>query len=171
MYISTHLPLSSLRASFLVQLFKWSKCPYKLLFKLHKKQWQTKLEDLARMDEGSLGKDLYLFLIQHEFKIESKLESHEVSHVLLEYSTDVVAEISMQFFYLGNQKPSLYTKFTYLLGSLSMPEYYSLYQQAFRRGQTAAPLHLWHFEHLLSEKTSSLRALIFNQKQTNILYI
>lgn len=171
MELSTQFPLVSIRASVLVQLFEWSKIPYKFFFKRKVDPWKTTMEDLSEMAHGSLGQDLYQFMTQHQFEIEAKLESHDVSHVLLEYPTNVSSEISMQYFFLGNQKPSLYTQLTVILGFLVLPEYYREYREAYQRGKQALPIHQWKLEHLLHEKTTSLRALIFNYKHENNLFI
>ena len=166
-----NLPIPALRARLLVLLFEVSKPMYKATFKVFTKAWRTQREDLAKFETASLGGQLYLFLTSHNFQVEPKLESHDVGHVLLGYDTDVVSEISMQFFYLGSGKKSLYSLLTTILGYLIVPEYYPLFHQAFRRGKTAINFQDWDFEHLLSENINTLRAQIFKQNTKNILYI
>lgn len=165
------LPAYQLRSKFLVFLFEISKPVYKFLFKQKTKAWKTTLSDLAKMQANTLGNDLYIFLTEHGFNIESKLESHDVGHVLLQYPTDVMNEISMQFFYLASGKKSIYTYLTTILGLAILPESYNSFYIAFQHGKTAINFQSWNFEHLLKENTATLRAQIFNQEKENSLFI
>lgn len=167
----TAVPLYSLRAKLLIFLFEITKPIYRAIFKRNKKAWTTSLEDLANYEEYSLGKDFYHFMKKEGFQIEAKLESHDISHVLLQYPTDVPNEIAMQFFCVGVGKKSYYTWFTVITGFLILPEYHKIYQQAYQRGLHAINFQHWDFEHLLSEPTAVLRAQIFNQNQENKLYL
>ncbi len=160
------LPAYELRSQFLVLLFEISKPIYRFIFKSNTKAWTKQLKDLKNLTPNSLGNDLYIFLSNHGFNIEAKLESHDVGHVLLGYDTDVVQEVCMQFFYLGSGKKSVYSLLTVILGYLILPEYYSFFNTAFKRGKTAINFQKWDFEHLLKEPTSTLQAQIFQIKQT-----
>lgn len=165
------LPAYELRSKFLVTLFEISKPIYKFLFKQNTKAWSTNMNDLEKMPSNTLGNDLYHFLNQHGFDIEAKLESHDVGHVLLQYPTDVMNEVSMQYFYFASGKKSFYTAFTILLGTIVLPESYAQFIRAYHHGKTAINFQHWNFEHLLKEKTSTLQAQIFNQQQENSLFI
>lgn len=171
MEATLNIPAPELRASILVFLFKISKPIYRFSFKHFTRPWATTRAELARFKENSLGRHLFIFLNSHGFEVESKLESHDVGHVLLGYDTDVVSEIGMQFFYLGSGKKSVYSLLTTLLGYLIVPEYYKTFHQAFQRGKTALNFQHWNFEHLLGENINTLRAQIFNQQEENNLYI
>lgn len=164
-------PLYHIRSKFLVLLFEITKPVYRFLFKHNKQAWRLSLEDLSQFDTGTLGKDLSSFMLQEGFEIEPKLESHDVSHVLLQFSTDVPNEIAMQFFYAGNGKRSYYTWFTVMTGFLILPEYYELFFSAYQNGKQATPIGKWQFEHLLREQTNTLRAQIFKNNKENTLYI
>lgn len=171
MEAAINIPALALRAQLLVYLFEFSKPIYRFSFKYFAKPWRTTKSDLAQFKAPSLGYHLYQFLNTHEFEVEAKLESHDVGHVLLGYDTDVVNEICMQFFYLGSGKKSIYSLLTTVLGYLIVPEYFKVFNQAYRRGKTAVNFQYWDFEHLLAEDLSTLRAQLFNQQGTNILYI
>lgn len=162
---------SSLRAHLLVFLFEKTKPIYRSIFKRNSVAWKTTRKDLLRFPYGTLGRSLGEFLLQNDFEVEPKLESHDVSHVLLNYSTDVVSEICLQYFYLGSGKKSLYSFGTVLLGGLMMPEYFNYFLIAFKRGRTALNFSKWNFEHLLKEKTDNLRKLIFKKQSNNKLFI
>lgn len=155
------------RAALLVQLFEWSKEPYRFFYKRNKKAWPLSIEKLGTFPAGTLGKDLHQFLKENHFNLEPKLENHDVMHILLQYPLDVVSEVAMQFFCFASGKKSTYNKLTMLLGLLFLPEYFNEFVKAYLRGLHAYNFHHWDFEHLLNENTNTLRALIFKQKTHN----
>lgn len=165
------LPAQALRENLLIKLFEISKPIYRSLFKSKQKAWRTQRKDLAKFEEGSLGKDLYCFLSKHHFEVEPKLESHDVGHVLLGYETDVKNEICMQFFYLGSGKKSVYSLLTTVLGYLILPEAYKDFNKAYRNGKNAINFQDWDFEYLLNEPTKTLQAQIFSKKTNSELFI
>lgn len=159
------------RAGILVHLFEISKEPYRFLFKQKKQAWHYTVEELSHFPQGTLGNDLSYFLSTNQFFLEPKLENHDVMHVILQYPLDVVSEVSMQFFCFASGKQSIYNKLTMLLGFLFLPEYFNDFVRAYLKGLHAINFHHWDFEHLLNEKTSTLRAQIFKQEINDSIII
>jgi len=111
----------------------------------------------------TLGKDLVDFLIQENFELIPGVESHDVYHLILEYSTTVEQEAQMQFFLFGNGKRSLYAMGTSIIAFLTMPDQWLAFWRAYCRGQKSLKIHLWGFRFLLKEKTANLRTLVNRQ--------
>jgi len=99
--------LKNLRSQVLIALVEKTKYGYIYLTNKKRKHWLVNLAELKEYPENTLGKDLVNFLIQENFGLIPGLESHDVYHVLLGYSTEVEAEAAMQFFLLGNGKKIL----------------------------------------------------------------
>ena len=101
------------------------------------------------------------FTEKEGFELLSKLEDHDVLHVLLNYKTTIEGEVKMQFFLLGNRKRSLYSLFTAIIGSILVPERFSAFLNEFRKGQRCINISNWDFEHLLCEPIYLLQKQIF----------
>ncbi|MGB1247284.1 MAG: Coq4 family protein [Chitinophagales bacterium] len=163
--------LKSIRAKWLVNLFEWSKIPYKFFCKQHVEVWSADKKSMQQMPIGTLGRSVGDFLARKGFELEPKLESHDICHVLLDYDTDVVSEIAMQYFLLASGKKSIYALGTCLIGFCIIPEYADLYFKAYVSGRDAKDFSQWNFEYLLQEDIDTLRSLIFSQPNENKLYI
>lgn len=155
---------TSFRAKLILQLVAWTMPLYVRLFKRKKEQWTYSRMILLRLPQGTLGKDLGLFLQNEDLDLMPKLEEHDVMHLLLGYPTTVLGEIEMQFCLLGAGKRSLYAIGTVVLGLFLMPEYWGSYYRAYLRGKTCLDFSKWDFQYLLYEETTLLRQLIFQEK-------
>ena len=161
----------SLRATILFHLYKISVNIYRNVFKKNKKAWTYSLQDLGKFENGTLGKTMYNFITTNGFKLEPKIESHDAYHVLLGFETTVPEEVAMQFFLVANGKNSLYAIGTAILGFLALPEYWENYLEAFYHGRKACSFANWKFEHLLNEDLSTLKSMIFKNKEINNIII
>lgn len=56
------------------------------------------MEELQQFKRNTLGKDLALFLVKNNFKLESKLEKHDIYHILTYYPTTVIGKICLSSF-------------------------------------------------------------------------
>jgi len=146
-----------MRHYFLEYLYRISVKIYTILFKAKEKSWNIKQEDLKKMKEGTLGHDMHLFLYNNKLKMQPKLESHDVFHVLTATPIDVPSEISMQFFVRANGKKSLYNVFTILIGTIIFPDKIGIFIQAYKKGKQANNFHNIDWENLLERQTDELR--------------
>ena len=159
-----------LRSCLLTSLVEKTKLVYIRLFNKKRKNWQISINELEKYPPQTLGKDLAIFLIKENFDLMPGLESHDVYHLILNYSTKVEDEAKMQFFLIGNGKKSLYAFGTSFLAFLTMPDQWLAFWKAYQQGQKAFKVHLWDFRFLLKEKTEDLRALVKGRKRNeNIL--
>lgn len=151
----------SVREKVLLQLLdKTAPVHYHLCYK--RRAWGLSSNDLVKFPEGILGHTLGKFYVTYGFEPYPKGERHDVFHVLLNYSTAVKDEAAMQFFLLGNGKPSLFTCGTAIVSGIFFPTQWAFYYRAFQRGKSARNISAWDFKTLLNENTEVLKQKIFN---------
>lgn len=155
------------REKLIIALFDLSKNIYRVTIKRYTKNWNTSIAQLANYNDGTLGKDLALFLEAHNFNLEPKFEKHDIYHFLTDYPTTVVGEICLSTFNVGNGKRSIYTVGVAMVGVLIMIDNYSVFKKAYFRGKNARSYVKWDFQHLLNEQTINLKALLFKQEIKN----
>lgn len=124
--------------------------------------WNLSSDDLLKFEKGSLGNALGLFYKTEKFEPIPKAERHDVFHVLLGYSTNVIDEAAMQFFLWGNGKPSFFTIGTCLLTALLFPNKLKFFVDAYRKGKRCTSIRDWNFKLLLSKNINDLKNKIFN---------
>ena len=161
----------SLREKAIIFMFEHSKNAYKKWFKKKQMAWTTSRTQLRQYEEGSLGKDLAIFLTINQFELEAKFEKHDIYHVLTDYTTTVVGEICLSIFLIANGKRSIYTRGVAFVGSIAMIEHFKLFKAAYLRGKYAHSIAKWQFEHLLKENTNDLKKQIFKQKHSPVVVI
>jgi len=145
---------------------------YKYFFKPKKSKWTIKIEDLEKMEEGTLGKDWFNFYQNQQFGITDNYEEHDLSHVILGYKTSVVEETKMYSFRFGSGKKSIPTLLTIFIGCIALPEFIFEFYEDYKKGKESVNFSDWDFRFLLNEKTSTLRQMIFKEDITdNILFI
>jgi hypothetical protein len=116
--------------------------------------------DLKQMEEGTLGKDLYNFLLYKKLDLLPYYAKHDIKHILLGYDTTDDGEVCLQCFMLGNKHLSFPVAATVLYGFFTMPECWKKFIIAFKRGKKATSLHNWQWFQLLKEPTISLQQKI-----------
>ncbi len=122
---------------------------YMSLTKKHKKAWKYKINDLRNFPSGSLGKEMANFLDQHRIDLIPKAERHDVFHILTGYHITPEEETMMQFWLLGNRKFTPYTIGTCIIGFILIPEHWSSFIQAIKKGMQSPCISNWDFESML----------------------
>lgn len=150
----------SVRAKAILWLLEKS-TPLHALFNKKRKAWNLKPDDFLKFRPGSLGYTLGTFYRREQFNPVDKAERHDVFHVLLGYSTDVLDEAAMQFFLWGNGKASLFTVATCLISALLFPNRIAYFLRHYRKGKRSAPIGRWDFRQLLQEDLDVLKNRIF----------
>jgi ubiquinone biosynthesis protein Coq4 len=119
-------------------------------------------EALMHFPEGSLGKDLFLFLEKRNLPLLKHYARHDLKHVLLSYDTTDEGEICLQSFMLGNGRFSFPVLATVGYGFITMPEHWEKMKQAFQEGKRCTSFHNWKWNELMQVQTVELRNKIFN---------
>jgi len=125
--------------------------------------WNLNSDDLILFPPKSLGHTLGCFYKTNGFEPVPKAERHDVFHVLLGYSTDVIDEAAMQFFLLGNGKISPFTLGTVVICTIFFPFQWKVFRDAFIKGKQATCISEWDFKLLLTEETEKLKRQILKQ--------
>jgi ubiquinone biosynthesis protein Coq4 len=124
-------------------------------------------EELEAFPEGTLGKDLVHLLKANRFKLLTHYAKHDMKHLLLGYATTDEGEVCLQAFMLGNGHVSFPVVTTILFGLVTMPEYWSSFRKAYRRGKGCPPISNWNWFEIVKENTLSLQQKIFIAKNKN----
>lgn len=116
---------------------------------------------LSAFPDGSLGKDLSAFLDERDLQLLTYYARHDMKHILLNYDTTDEGEGCLQCFMLGNGHLSFPVIATVLYSFVTMPEYWSSFRKAYRRGRNAAQnISDWKWFELLHESTTAVRKMI-----------
>ena len=118
---------------------------------------------LLKFPIGTLGNTLGKFYQKQHFEPIPKAERHDVFHVLLGYSTNVTDEAALQFFLLGNGKPSFLTIGTCIITSVLFPFQINYFIKSYKKGKQAHSISNWDFKKLLYLNTEYLQAIIFKK--------
>ena len=93
------------------------------------------VNDLREMPDGSMGRELLIFLETYKLHLLTDYESHDIKHTLLSYPADEEGEAGLQYFMLGNGQRSFPVLITVLVSYCTMPEYHQSFRKAYSRGQ------------------------------------
>jgi hypothetical protein len=152
---------NSLRAKAVLWLLEKS-VPFHARLNKNRTAWNLTSDELIAFKENSLGNTLGLFYKKEKFEPIPKAERHDVFHVLLGYSTNVIDEAAMQFFLWGNGKPSFFTVGTCLLTVILFPNKLKFFKEAYHKGKHSTSIRDWNFKLLLNENINDLKHRIVN---------
>ena len=127
--------------------------------------WRLDKEQLRLFPQGTLGKDLSIFMEKNNFDMLPYLETHDIYHVLLGYQPKIVDESRLYFFLLGNGKYSLEVIGTVWVSLFLLPDYWGDLFQHYRKGKDCRKMGHWDFRYLMHENTDILRGIIFNRAE------
>ncbi len=113
-------------------------------------------EALHQLPKGSLGNDLIIFLEQKKLQLLPYYAKHDIKHILLQYDTTDEGEVCLQCFMLGNGHLSFPVAATVVFGFVTMPEYWSKFIKAFKRGRQSNPIKNWKWFNILHLQTQTL---------------
>ena len=122
-------------------------------------------EELQQLPDGTLGKDLLNFLETRQLQLLPHYAKHDIKHILLNYDTTDEGEGCLQCFMLGNGHVSFPVIATVLYGCITMPEYWSSFKKAFKRGKNTESIAEWKWFEILTETTVNLKNKINEHKK------
>jgi hypothetical protein len=130
------------------KMYELSKKPYQKFIKKNK-AWQVNKAELIRMPNNSLGFHLGCFLLKYNFEVQTKLEDHDVMHVLTNSGISVIEEIGMQYYLYGNGKRSIYLYMVILTGTCFYPTQINYFINQYKRGKDAHKFYYLDYSKLL----------------------
>lgn len=125
----------------------------------NKPKFNFSMEQLLRFEDGTLGKDLALYLNKMNFKLLPNYEQHDCKHIILQYEMDEAGEARMQFYFLGNKHYSIPVISTCLITFFLMPEYWSQFYAEYQKGKKGKPFEDIDYNALVLLKTNDLRKI------------
>ncbi|MGB1216356.1 MAG: hypothetical protein ACPG5P_00685 [Saprospiraceae bacterium] len=150
--------------SFRTTILKWlvnHTAPiYMKIMKQKQIAWDYSIQDLRKFPSGSLGWELAEFLEGQNLKLIPKAERHDVFHILTGYKTEPEEETMMQFWLLGNRKWTPYTIGTCAIGCILIPEHWSEFVIAFKKGWIAPSIYDLDYENMLWMPVNNIKAHI-----------
>ena len=129
-----------------------------LIGKLRKKpKFNFSMEQLLKFEDGTLGKDLAIYLNKMNFKLLPNYEQHDCKHIILQYEMDEAGEAKMQFYFLGNKHYTIPVISTCLITFFLMPEYWKQFKVDYQKGKKGKPFEDIDYNALVYLKTNDLR--------------
>jgi hypothetical protein len=123
--------------------------------------WVHSLDDLRHFPEGSWGAYLARFLDLRGFDdFLPNYETHDAFHTLLGYETDVIGEMRLQAFMLGNRSASFAGRVLFVLGCFLLPELWPQLRLDLARGRQSPQIRQWNIPALLACDLYHLKQLL-----------
>lgn len=126
--------LKSIRSKLLVLLTHTIALPILKIIR-KKKIFPYSMEKLSALPYETVGNELWQVLNEQNLRLLPYYEKHDIKHVVLQYPFTDEGEVSLQFFMLGNGRISFRVLSTVIYGVITMPEFYSSFKKAFRKGK------------------------------------
>lgn len=127
--------------------------------------YEQRVKALHQMEEGSLGKDIAIYLEQNNLRLVPGFESHDLKHVLLGFEMTPVDEIRMQAFMLGNGNISLPSILIFLYGFILLPYKWLQFYKDMKAGYMSLPIKNWTIEGCAHLNTQYLRVQVIGKRQ------
>lgn len=115
------------------------------------------MEGLLLLEDGTLGKDLALYLKKMNFILLPNYEQHDCKHIILQYEMNEEGEARMQFYFLGNRHYSIPVFSTCFICFFLMPEYWKQFYKDYQLGKTGKPFDEIDYNQLVFLRTADLR--------------
>lgn len=119
-------------------------------------------EQLHAFPDGTLGKDLVEMLEANQFELLTHYAKHDIKHIVLGYPTTDEGEVCLQVFMMGNGHMSFPVFITVFFGGLTMPEYWSSFRKAYKRGKMSMSVANWKWTEMVCESTNDLQNKIYS---------
>ncbi len=148
-----HLKISSLVAKLIG--------PMVFNFGIKEEPWNLSTTDLLQYPENSVGKLVGEFLKKEDLEPIARAESHDVLHVLLDYSVHFKDEVAMQFFLRGNGNNSIASFLTSIGAWIILPTQWSYLKNSYARGKNCADVSKLDFKTVLHENVNDVKAKLF----------
>jgi ubiquinone biosynthesis protein Coq4 len=114
------------------------------------------MDELEKFPEGTLGKDLVVYLKKMNFKLLRNYERHDCKHIILGYEMDELGEACMQFYFFGNRHYSIPVLSTVIMCFVLMPEHWLKFYAEFKKGRKGKTFDDLDYNQLVWQQTASL---------------
>ena len=122
------------------------------------------VKQLQRFPDGTVGKALFHFFMDHQLDILPHYEKHDIKHVVLNYPPTEEGEVCLQCFMLANGRITLPVIFSVLFGLTIMPDKWSLFRNAWKRGRATSSLNKLNWFELIHMELTAVQGQISQPK-------
>ena len=129
---------------------------------------KDKVEELDKLEEGTLGKEIAKCLKENNLNLVPNYESHDLKHSLLNFKMTPLDEIRMQAFMIGNGNWSIPSLAIFIYGAILLPSKWKTFEKDFKEGRKAIPIKNWSIEEFADKQIDELRESLFNQRQRKL---
>lgn len=153
---------SNIRKQIMTLLAHEVAIPY---FRLTRRKYQFpySLKQLQHFPEGTVGKELFYFFSNNDLHLLPFYEKHDIKHVVLGYPPNEEGEVCLQTFMLANGRLTLPVIFSVMVGFLIMPEKWTVFAQAWKRGRNTPSLKKLDWFGLIPQQLNIVSTKIFKK--------
>lgn len=126
------------------------------------RKFNYSMPQLLELPDGTLGKDLALYLQKKGFNLLRNYERHDCKHIILGYEMDEAGEARMQFYFLGNGHYSITVISTVLICAVLMPEHWKQFSRDYQLGKKGKRFEDLDYNQLIVMNTADLRKQYLN---------
>jgi hypothetical protein len=125
--------------------------------------------DLLSFPDGTVGKNLGEFFKKNKFEPIAGAESHDLYHVLFDFSSSFKDEVALQFFLRGNGKNSIASFSTSIGAWCLLPTQWSYLKASYERGKKCGDISKLDLKAILFQDREDARLILFKERiKTNI---
>jgi ubiquinone biosynthesis protein Coq4 len=124
--------------------------------------WNMKTNDFLNLPEETVGRKLGEFLKLNRLEPIAGAESHDVYHVLFDFSSSFKDEVALQFFLRGNGKNSIASFSTAIGAWCLLPLQWSYLRGSYTRGKNCNDISQLDLKGILTEDIQHIRKQLFN---------
>lgn len=129
--------------------------------------WNMSTADLLSFPSGTVGKTLGEFFNKNKLEPIAGAESHDLYHVLFDYSASFKDEVALQFFLRGNGKNSIASFSTSIGAWCILPTQWSYLRASYERGKKCRDISMLDLKSILFQNFNEVRATLFSENNIN----
>jgi len=141
--------------------------PFVFNFGTKEQAWNMTTADFLSFPDGTVGKNLGEFLKNNRLEPISGAESHDLYHVLFDYSSSFKDEVALQFFLRGNGKNSIASFGTSIGAWVVLPGQWSYLKASYQLGKKCMDISKLDLKAILFQDFDKVRATLFETSKTN----
>lgn len=122
------------------------------------------MDDLGQMPTDTVGYNLFVFLKENDLHLLPYYEKHDIKHIVLGYPPTECGEVCLQCFMLANGRYTLPVLIAVVFGCLTMPEYWSQFWIAIKRGWNNKSLQQVTWFDLLPFSFKGIQSMLLQPK-------
>jgi len=156
-----HLKLTSLLWQVHEKISSWSAHligPLVFNIGIKEESWKMSTADFLSFANGTVGKALGEFLNKNRLEPIAGAESHDLYHILFEYSSSFTDEVALQFFLRGNGKNSIASFGTSIGAWIILPGKWSYLKASYTRGKKCRDISKLDLKAILFENYNEVKA-------------